>query len=69
MAGGLPHRAGVLVVRVWHEEGAAEDELRARVIHMADPDGAEPVEEVVASRDEILAVVSKWLDELRAQPD
>jgi hypothetical protein len=69
MAGGLARRSGVLVIRVWHDDGAAEGEFRARIIRLAESDGAESVEEVVASHAEVLAAVSRWLDGLRALPD
>ena len=65
MAGRLPHRSGVLVVRVWHEDASAEDRFRARILYTADPDDAEQAADVVGSAAEVLALVSSWLESFR----
>lgn len=55
-----------LTIAVW-TEGADGSEVRARVITRADRDSSDIVT-YAASRDEVLAQVSDWLDGLAHSP-
>lgn len=55
------HRTGVLVVRVWLEEGVEHDALRARISQERDIDNPTGTESAARSEEEILGVVADWL--------
>lgn len=57
-------RVGVLVIRVWEEEG--EPGLRARLTQSVDleaPDSQVTVEKTAATQGDILDAVRLWLDD------
>jgi len=54
---------GVLVIRVWLEEGLEQDSLRARITQTLDISSANTTETAAASEREIVAVVESWLRE------
>ena len=54
---------GVLVIRVWLEEGLEQDSLRARITQTLDVSSANTTETAAASEREIVAVVESWLRE------
>ena len=56
-------RAGLLVVRAWHEDGA-EKSLRARITEIGDLESPEEVIRYAGSREELHAVLDRWLDRL-----
>lgn len=59
-------RSGVLVVRAWYEDDAAES-FRARIVGRLDIDDSEDVyERVAASPDQVRTAVSEWLDAFAA---
>jgi hypothetical protein len=57
-------QSGVLVIRVWLEEGA-EAPLRARITRQVDASEREPRESAASSEEEILDVVAGWLQAFR----
>jgi hypothetical protein len=60
-----PERVAVLIVRAWREgEGPAG--LRARITWVTDVERASELTAVAAGRDDILASVRRWLDDLAA---
>ena len=54
---------GVLVIRVWLEEGLEQDSLRARITQTLDISSANTTETAASSEREIVAAVEKWLRE------
>ena len=54
-------RTGVLVIRVWLEEGLEQDALRARITQTRDISSPKRTETAAASEREIVAAVEKWL--------
>ena len=61
MTAGQAGRDGVLVIRVWHEAGAA-DEFRARIIFGVGDDPAAETSFVIARNpDEVIDAVRRWL--------
>ena len=56
-------RAGLLVVRAWRED-QAEPSLRARITEIADLESPEEVIRSVGTREELHAVLDRWLDRL-----
>ena len=61
MAGGVADRTGVLVVRVWIENGQAL--LRARITGRLDVGRDDEMTTVVAGAQAAAAAVGRWLDE------
>ncbi len=61
-------RSGVLVIRLWLEDGFEERPLRARITRTVDAAAARSLETVVSSEEEILAVVESWLRGFAAHP-
>jgi hypothetical protein len=59
-----PHRAGVLVVRVWLEAGSRQP--RARVVAKLDVDDGREMTYAASSVDEICAVIRAWMAEFVA---
>lgn len=56
-----PERAGVLIVRVWAEVGSPSG-VRARITETSDLEEGTRSSTVAGTREEILAIVSEWLD-------
>jgi len=54
-------RTGVLVIRVWLEEGLEQNALRARITQTTDISSPNPTETAAASEREIVAAVEQWL--------
>lgn len=54
-------RTGVLVIRVWLEEGLEQDALRARITQTPDISSPTTTETAAASERELVAAVEKWL--------
>lgn len=61
-------RTGVLVIRLWLEDGFDERPLRARITHTLDVSASRSVETAASSEDEILTAVQGWLRAFAAQP-
>lgn len=55
-------RAALLVIRAWCEEG--EPQLRARIVEVPDLEGPKEVVSTTSKREEIHAIVDRWLDNL-----
>jgi hypothetical protein len=55
----------VLIVRAWRE-GEGPEGLRARITWVMDVEGAPERTAVAAGRDDILASVRRWLDDVAA---
>jgi hypothetical protein len=56
-------RTAVFIVRVWHEEGADGESLRARIVQTldaADPAAAETF--ALSSRSAVVSAIRKFLD-------
>lgn len=61
-----PERAGVVLLRVWIENGSP-DGLRVRIVAETVPRSSEsPFERVVASVEEAVEILRGWLDEFVA---
>jgi hypothetical protein len=61
-----PERTGVVLLRVWIENGSP-DGLRVRIVAETVPRSSEPsFERVVASVDEAVEIVRRWLDDFVA---
>jgi hypothetical protein len=56
----LTLRTGVLVLRVWLEDGE-QDGLRARITETLDISAPDEIERAAAGEDEILRAVRVWL--------
>jgi hypothetical protein len=54
-------RTGVLVIRVWLEQGLAQDALRARITQTLDISVPNAVEKAASSEPEIVDAVEQWL--------
>jgi hypothetical protein len=54
-------RTGVLVIRVWLEQGLEQDALRARITQTLDISVPNAVEKAASSELEIVDAVEKWL--------
>jgi len=63
-----PERTGVLVVRVWVEVGSPSG-VRARITETSDLEEGERSSTVAGSVEEIVAIVSEWLDAFAAGDD
>jgi hypothetical protein len=63
MAATAPERVAVLIVRAWHE-GDGPRGLRARVTSVVNVEDGPEVSQVVAGREEILACVRRWLEQV-----
>jgi hypothetical protein len=55
-------RSGVLVIRIWHEGGTGDDQVRARLSTVVDATSDEPFEWVEVGVDAILDTVRTWLE-------
>lgn len=65
MSATAPERVAVLIVRAWHEgEGPAG--LRARITWVTDVEGGRELTAAAAGRDDIIASVRRWLDDVAA---
>jgi hypothetical protein len=65
MSATAPERVAVLIVRAWLEgEGPAG--LRARITWVMDVEGAPELTAAAAGRDDIVAFVRRWLDDIAA---
>jgi hypothetical protein len=60
-------RVGVMVVRVWIEEPSGS--FRARLTRTLDVNDSDQSTHVASTREEILAIVSEWLDVFCAEHD
>ena len=60
-----PHRSGVLVVRIWCEDGEREL-LRARIMQTNDVTRPDTTSMVAGTVDDICAVVREWAEEFVA---
>lgn len=56
-------RAGLLVIQAWRED-PAEPSLRARITEIADLESPEEVVRSAGTREELHAVLDRWLDRL-----
>ena len=56
-------RAALLLIRAWIEE-PAESALRARITEIADIDAADEIIRLASTRDELHAMLDRWLDRL-----
>jgi hypothetical protein len=63
MPAALTDSVAVLIVRAWHEAGN-QASLRARVTWVMDVEGSSEQTAEATGRDDILACVDRWLDEL-----
>jgi hypothetical protein len=54
-------RTGVLVIRVWLEQGLEQDALRARITQTLDISVPNAVEKAASSEPEIVDAVEQWL--------
>jgi hypothetical protein len=62
-----PERAGALVVRAWMEPGRDQPDLRARIVYTTDVTAAaNETVRVASGREQILCLVTEWLDDLTA---
>ena len=57
---------GVMVIRVWLEDGVADAALRARLTQTLDVANPQEHETAAASEQEILATVESWLRDFLA---
>jgi hypothetical protein len=62
-------RTGVVVIRVWIETATETDRLRARITLVRDLAENAPETAVASDRDEIVAVVRRFVDEFAAGGD
>jgi hypothetical protein len=60
-----PHRSGVLVLRIWREDGEPEL-LRARIMQTNDVARPGTTSMVAGTVDDICAVVREWAEEFDA---
>ena len=60
-----PERTGVLIVRVWIEASSPSG-VRARITETKDLEEGERTSTVTGTREEIVAIVSEWLDAFAA---
>lgn len=58
-------RSGVLIVRVWVEDGGGPDGLRARILQTVDGEERHP--SAACRPADVLLAVRAWLDELLEQ--
>ena len=65
MTATAPERVAVLIVRAW-QAGEGPEGLRARITWVMDVEGAAERAAVAAGRDDILASVRRWLDDVAA---
>jgi hypothetical protein len=61
-----PGRAGAMAIRVWTEPGVSG--FRARLLARADVESDVETIVTVDDRDELLAAVGQWLDEVLSAP-
>lgn len=61
-------RVGVLIVRVWIEVGSPSG-VRARITETSDLEQGERTSTVAGTKEEIVAIVSQWLDAFAAGED
>ena len=54
-------RTGVLVIRVWLEDGVEQNALRARITQELDVSSPRPTERAARSEEELLEAVADWL--------
>lgn len=58
------NRVALLVIRAWSEDGE-EPSLRARILEVPDLEAAEERVSMTSRREELHAIVDRWLDDLR----
>lgn len=61
---GPTKRVALLVIRAWCEDGE-ESSLRARILEVPDLEAGEERVSMASRREELHALVDRWLDDLR----